>query len=124
MIHVEEAALSRFEEEAFVFSKGLMKEARGVGNKGAHPAGVTEILVTHLGSVENPRFGVEGLEITVLPRDDRLQPALQVALVEQLAQPDAGSPADLVLIAGPDTAPVVPMASADSCSESRSSSRW
>ena len=81
-----------------------MQPGRRVADERPQPLGVLKILVGHGPGVERLEIGKHGGQQPVLVIDDPVQALAKDGRVEQVGNPDAVDPADLVAIARPDPA--------------------
>src|SRR5262249_43787130 len=104
VVHIEQAALGRLEQDAPTVAEGLVQEAGGVGDVRAPLGGVAEVLGAPLVGVEGARVGRAGAQQAVLALHDLPQAVEQVVGVQQLLDADGVGAAGLVLVTGADAA--------------------
>ena len=108
MVHVEQAALRRLEQDLLRRLQSVVQQPRGVADERAQPLGVAAVLVGNRVRLERLRrvlaAGGQRVDEAVLVRHDVTKSLLQVLGVEQLADADGEAAADLVLVARPDAA--------------------
>ena len=105
MIDVQQRALRPFEQQPLAPRQRLVQPRRRVADKRPQLLGVLKVLVGDVPGVERLEIRQHGGQQPVLVVDDPVQPLAKHGRVEEVGNPDAVDPADLVAIAWPDPAP-------------------